>query len=332
MNQIKNKGPHQAKKPILVISAPMEFVVLPKELHDEYDIRCEIFDSIDAIYASENMKEVSAWIVSPCPTFQIGREVVGVMPDLKIIVTPSTGVNHLNIDELKEQNIEVRCLLDDTDYLTITASSEFSFLLIMAAVRKLPLALQAPIKGDWRNVESKLRGRELSSLKLGLYGCGRIGSNVGAYAHAFGMRVFYFDPYVNNDEFFAVNSLEELFSDADIILLCPYLNEHTRGSITSRLFNDDTRDLILVNSSRGEVVDEEAITMAIKSNQLGSYYTDVLQGEVDGSWTQSPLLKMAKSTSRVFVSPHIAGLTNDSESKAQLSAIKMALQFLDNQL
>ena len=314
-------------RPIVIISAPMEFVSIPESVSDNYIIYLEPYRSLEELKSSENLKKAHAWIVSPCPTYQIDDEIVKLMPRLKIIVTPSTGVNHINIKELTGRGIEVKCLLDDKDYLSITASSEFSFLLIMAAVRRFSASTQAPIEGHWRNIESELRGRELSCLKLGLYGCGRIGSNVARYASVFGMDVTYYDPYITKLNLRKAVSIQYLFENNDVVLLCPYLNDETRSSIDSKLFNQKTSNLILVNTSRGDVVNESSIAEAIHDNQLGAYYTDVLQGEIDGSWQDSPLLSLAKSNSNVCITPHIAGLTSDSESKAQLSAIKMVINF-----
>ncbi len=328
MNTVEGMGMEgSGNRPSVVVSAPMEFVEIPAEMHQKIDITFQAVDSERMARESKALKSADAWVVSPCPTFKIDGSVVSEMPNLKIVITPSTGVNHINLLELRECNIEVRCLLDDTAYLDITASSEFSFLLILSTVRNLALALEAPLNGDWRNVEATLRGRELSCLRLGLYGLGRIGTNVARYAEAFGMEVSYYDPYKKARKFQSLSSLQDLFESNDVVLICPYLNEETSNSITESLFSEATRDLILINSSRGEVVCEDAIVSAINSNYLARYSSDVLQGEVTGDWKTSPLLALARTSHRVSLTPHIAGLTRDSESKAQLSALRMAADF-----
>lgn len=315
------------RKPKVVVSAPMEFVSVPDSVKDIIDIVIESNSSMTDALKSPALKKADAWVVSPCPTYEINKSVISTMTNLKLVVTPSTGVNHINVEELVSCNVSVRCLLDDTGYLEITASSEFSFLLILDAVRNLALAREAPLAGDWRNVEESLRGRELSCLRLGLYGLGRIGTNVAGYAEAFGMDVSYYDPYKNEEKYRRSSNLRDLFESNDVVLVCPYLNEETCNSVNESLFSDATSNLILINSSRGEVVCEDAIASAINSNQLAQYSADVLRGEVTGEWKTSPLLELARTSYRVSITPHIAGLTTDSESKAQLSALRMAADF-----
>lgn len=270
-------------RPSVVVSAPMEFVKIPAEVHDRLDITIQDFESAQTARDSKVLQSADAWVVSPCPNYKIDGSIVSEMPNLKVVITPSTGVNHINLLELEQCNIEVRCLLDDTGYLDITASSEFSFLLILSTVRNFSLASEAPLKGNWRNIEASLRGRELSCLRLGLYGLGRIGTNVARYADAFGMEVSFHDPYKKSEKYRSLSNLRDLFESNDVVLICPYLNEETNNSITSELFSEATRDLILINSSRGEVVCEDAVAAAITANQLARYSADVLQGEITGA-------------------------------------------------
>lgn len=316
------------KKPLIVISAPMDFVKIPEELYEEFNLKFCDARTEESARSSADLRLADVWIVSPCPTYQIDSSIISEMTNLKAVITPSTGVNHINVHELEERGISVRCLLDDTGYLDITASSEFSFLLILSTIRNLSPALKAPLNGDWRNIEEKLRGRELSCLRLGLYGLGRIGSNVARYAEAFGMYISYYDPYKKEAKYSQMPTLRQLFESNDVVLICPYLNDETKNSVNQDLFSEATRDLVLVNTSRGEVVSEDAIASAINSNYLSRYSTDVLRGEITGRWKQSPILELARISQRVAITPHIAGLTTDSESKAQLSALSMAASVL----
>jgi len=169
-----------------------------------------------------------------------------------------------------------------------------------------------------------LRSRELNELTLGIVGLGRIGKNVSRYASSMSMTIQYYDPFVENHEFKRLDNIEELFRSSDVVLLSLILDSSTTGLVNARILSKAKKGLLLVNTSRGEVVDEEGVANLIRTGALGGYATDVLRGEIDGSWKASPIIKLVKESFNVIVTPHIAGLTVDSESKAQNIALNLA--------
>ena len=136
-------------------------------------------------------------IVNPGVDKYLDKDYFTQYPNLKVVGTPSTGVNHIDTEYLKNNNIKYFCLLNDREGLdSITASAEFTWLHIMNAVRKFSKSLAHV--NNWResNNEGMLRSNELSGKKIGIIGFGRIGKNIKRYAEAFGMNVKYYDPYV----------------------------------------------------------------------------------------------------------------------------------------
>ena len=215
-------------------------------------------------------------ILNPGVDTFYGKEYFEQFKNLKVVGTPSTGVNHMDCEYLKKKEIKFYSLLDDRKSLdNITASAEFTWLHIMNLVRKFSYSLSyVPY---WRSIENEdnLRSRELSGRKLGIIGFGRIGKKIKRYAEAFEMQVKFYDPYVNGEG--KVDSLQDL-SDSDIISINCYLTEETKGMITYDVFEYFKYGLMVVNTSRGEVVDENYIADLVEEGKI-NYACDVLQNE-----------------------------------------------------
>lgn len=315
------------KKKILV-SAPMDFV----DIDESIDKNLLIFDSLSEEKSLENFDYkdlIFSWIVSPCPTYYINKEITSFFPNLKSVVTPSTGTNHIDKKSLESIGIKVYSLRDSELYNSILASSEYSFSLILSLIRKIPEASRFPVEGKWRESENDLRSREINTLKLGIIGLGRIGSNVANYASSMKMDVSYFDPNISCESYKRINTIEEVFQTSDVLLLSLILNSKTKNLISKEVLENSKKGLLLVNTSRGEVIDENAVADLVKNNTLGGFATDVLQGEIDGSWKYSPILGLSKEGYNVIVTPHIAGLTYDSENKAQNIALGLASKSIE---
>lgn len=243
--------------------------------------------------------------------------------DLKIVGTPSTGVNHIDRKYLEQRKIKLYSLLDDRESLDrITASAEFTWLHIMNAVRKFSTSLKFVSK--WRDLDNEnfLRSIELSDKKLGIIGFGRIGKKLNRYAQAFEMNVKFYDPYVNG----SCKSIADLY-DSDILSINCYLNDETRGMVSDGFFYGFKKDLIVVNTSRGEVVDEEYVGKMIRNHKI-FYSCDVLCGEQDVSkLTSSVLFRMYLSGHpNLVITPHVAGVTVDSQRKALEIILKLCMK------
>ena len=259
-------------------------------------------------------------ILNPGVDTFYGKEYFEQFKNLKVVGTPSTGVNHMDCEYLKKKEIKFYSLLDDRKSLdNITASAEFTWLHIMNLVRKFSYSLSyVPY---WRSIENEdnLRSRELSGRKLGIIGFGRIGKKIKRYAEAFEMQVKFYDPYVNGEG--KVDSLQDL-SDSDIISINCYLTEETKGMITYDVFEYFKYGLMVVNTSRGEVVDENYIADLVEEGKI-NYACDVLQNEQNiEELKKSRLYK----SDEVVITQHIAGVTVDSQTKALEAILKLCMK------
>lgn len=227
---------------------------------------------------------------------------------IEVVCTASTGTNHIDMDYCKEKGIEVISLT--TDYETINnipATAEHAFALTGSLIRKIPQASQAAKNYQWHYED--FIGRQLKDLKFGVVGYGRLGKMYHKYASAFSEHeVKICDPYSPEHNI----SLEDMFSECDVVSLHVHLNEETKEFINSKLF---VKPLYLINTSRGGVVNEIDVVVAVKEGSLLGYATDVIQDEL-GSVEDSIVLEYAKVFDNILVTPHIAGMTKESQNMA----------------
>lgn len=274
---------------------------------------------------------LSVWIVNPGQRFVIGVQELGLFPALSAIITPSTGSNHIDKKACQAKGVTVYTLLDDRQGLnTISASAEFTFLLLLNTLRRLDVAIQEVAAGRWRENEEILRGQELNGRKVGLVGMGRIGQRLAKWCSAFDAKVSYCDPYVTSSDY-PQRSLEQIFSDSDIVCICCALTLETTGMIDRSLLQRLKSNACFINTSRGEVLREEDLVEVLKERHDIKVALDVLSAEVTGGQFKSALIEMHKQ-GRVVVSPHIAGATVESQSKAAAIALNLLRRHISAQV
>lgn len=275
--------------------------------------------------------DFEAWLVSPCPTYFIDKKMLDLCQTLKIISTPSTGSNHIDVSCLSEKEIELFTLRGTDTVEKIYASSEFTFNLMISTIRNTPFAFQSALAGKWRDVEAKYRGRELNGLKLGIIGFGRIGRNLARYSNAFGMKIFTYDPYVKVDVPYVkqFKKLEDLLPHADVIVVSVHLNEETKEMINEDIFSLMQDGVYFINTSRGDIINEKDFLRYLSNGKILAAGVDVISNEFEKDKNQHPLIKYAKKNNNLIITPHIAGLTYDSEKKAQEAAYVAIKRFFN---
>ncbi len=253
------------------------------------------------------------------PNVTLMKEQLDIYPVLRVIVTASTGTNHIDLAECMQRDIVVLSLLDDRRGLdTIKASSEFTFLLLLATLKNLKAGLQEVAGGRWKQNEGLFRGNELAGKTVGFVGFGRIGRNVFRYCKAFGAHIqSIYDPRVVEG-----GSLEAVF-DCDIVIVCCALTEVTYGLIDYDLLSRLKKDACLINTARGEVIVEKDLVRVLLKRPDLSIGLDVLEAEVTGAHLSSPLLKMSNCT----ITPHQAGCCFESQTKAAEIALGLLQRY-----
>ena len=311
---------------VCLFSAPFAFL---GDVQAEYQtVMPTVFREIWVRHDVRPDPSVTAWVVNPGQGFVIDEGVLDNFPALEVLVTPSTGTNHIDREACARRGVSLYGLLDDRAGLErITASAEFSFLLLLAVLRRIDLGIAEVGTGRWRDREDALRGHELSGKQVGLVGFGRIGRRLAGYCQAFGAHVAYTDPYVA-DAAIPRWTLEEVFERADIVCVCCALTAETEGLIGRRLLTTLRPEATLINTSRGEVIVEADLAAVLAERADLRAGVDVLSGEVRGAWRESPLVPLRES-GRLVITPHMAGATVESQRKAATSALGLLRRHLE---
>lgn len=249
---------------------------------------------------------------------------------LKVIATPSTGLDHLDLEAMKERGIELLSLKSDTEFLEqITATAELAWALLLAIVRRLPWAFEAAQHGDW--ARDRFRGHQLSGKTLGVLGYGRLGRMMAQYGLAFRMRVLACDIRdVAADSGVEMVPLGRLLAESDVLSVHVHLDEENRGFIGASALNRMKRGAVLINTSRGGIVDEAALLAALESGTLAGAGLDVIEGEWRQDLERHPLIQYSRTHQNLVITPHLGGVTFESQRLAFGRTVQKLARFLKN--
>ncbi len=261
---------------------------------------------------------------------QIDAEIFAAAPRLKAIATATTGLNHIDLEEAQRRKIAVLSLKGETAFLkTVTATAELTWGLLLSLIRRIPSAHASVCEETWNR--DLFWGSELQGKTLGLIGLGRLGEIVAQYGLCFGMEVIAFDPYVTNTNKLIrqTGDVFELIERAEAISLHVPFSPETDKMFSRRHFERMSKDSVLINTSRGEIVDEEALLDALKNQHIGGAATDVIADERNfPSPVCAALIDYARTHDNLIFTPHIGGATKDSVSKTEVFMAKKITDFL----
>jgi D-3-phosphoglycerate dehydrogenase len=293
-------------------------------INSHCETRCIInFVDLESLEGRDNYV---VWVVHPCPSFIISEKVLDFLPNIKTIVTPTTGTTHIDILGLQKVGINVIGLKGSKVVDHIKASSEFTFIHVLNVLRNFSKSIDHVKNGKWREGDSDLRGHEICESTVGIVGLGRIGGNVARWLTCMGAKVFYHDPYVNSDDFKRYDNIIDLASAVDVLVIAVHLSQETKGMIDMKVLKNMRCNSWLVNTSRGEVIVEEDLINALNNHIIAGASIDVITGENEIGFVESnKLISLAKNISNLIITPHVAGLTFESEAKAQIFAFREAM-------
>jgi D-3-phosphoglycerate dehydrogenase len=226
---------------------------------------------------------------------------------LKVIGRAGVGIDNVDVDAATRRGIVVA----NAPESTVVSAAEHTIGLLVALSRNIPQAHAALKQGRWER--KTYGGVELADKTLGVLGFGRIGQQVARRAAGLGMRVVAYDPFVAPDRFRElgverVERAEDVYAAADFLTLHLPLTDETRRSVGADAFAQMRDGVRLVNAARGELVDEEALLEALRSEKVGGAALDVFSAE---PYT-GPLLEL----DNVVATPHLAASTEEAQDRA----------------
>lgn len=264
---------------------------------------------------------------------RVTREVMEAAPRLRAIVTATTGLDHVDLRAARERGVTVLSLQGEAAFLrTITATAEHTWALLLAVVRHVPEAFASVRRGEWDR--DRFRGRDLRGRRLGIVGLGRIGERVAGYGRAFEMAVGAYDPYRSGwaPDVRPFGTLDALLRWSDVLSIHAPLDKQTRGLIGEPHLRLLPPGAIVLNTSRGGIVEEAALAALLASGHLAAAAVDVLAGEqVPELRERSPLLDYARTHANLLITPHLGGATLDSMARTEVFMAEKLTRFLERQ-
>lgn len=238
--------------------------------------------------------------------------------NVSLINTCSTGLNHIDIEYCRFKGIKILSLTTDYELIRqLPSTAELAFGLLLDLFRKVSKS-NAHVKETLQWDYIPFIGNQIKDSRVGIVGYGRLGQLMTQYCTAFGAEVLVYDPYVEAPGVENVPSLLSLFNSCDAVSLHVHVSDETRGMVNSSVLNGKTK--YIINTSRGEVVNEEDIVQALKDKRLLGYGTDVITDEF-GKIKNSPLLVKQNLKLNTIITPHVGGMTIEGQTKAYEWAI-----------
>jgi len=252
---------------------------------------------------------------------RVDAEVMTASPNLKVVAKHGAGTNDIDVAAAAALGIPVLAAVGANAH----SVAEHALTLMLALAKDLRAQDAFVRGGGWE--KKAYGGHELRGRTLGIVGLGAIGGVVARLAAAFGMTVLAYDPYIPDAAFdpYAerVADLDRLLSRADVVSLhCP-LTAETRGMIGAHAFGLMKRSAVLINTARGEVVDEPALIAALMSGAIAAAGLDVFAPEPPAA--ANPLWALPN----VIVSPHVGGVTGEARREMSVMTCRNVVALLE---
>lgn len=240
---------------------------------------------------------------------QITEEVLKRAPKLRLVITSTSGYDHIDLDACARARVVVMYTPD----ANAASAAELTIGLVLAVARKITLAHALVSQGNWNR--EPLMGYQLAGKTYGVVGFGRIGSRVAKIAEAFGMSVLICDPYKQG------LPLEHVLTSSDVVSVHVPNTRETQGLITLEVLSKAKPGLLFVNTSRGSVVRDETLIEALSRGYLSGIGLDVFEREPLP--TGSPLLGLEPCV----LTPHIGATTREAFRAASNEAADKMIAF-----
>jgi D-3-phosphoglycerate dehydrogenase len=317
------------KLPILGVFTPIAHIPnLDKKLSKYFEVL--YYPDVNYLHAINKIEQIEYIFTNPNKLqFKFDANLLTKASQLKAIATASTGDSHIDLEFLARNGIEFFSLKSNFSVLNnLTSTAELAFLFLLSANRNFPESVNSVKNGHWDY--EKFIGNRIRDIQIGVIGFGRLGKMFSQFCDNFGAKVAIFDPYVEIFEpYVKYLSLEKLFSECDAISIHVHLNKNTTQLINEDLLNQTKSNFVLINTSRGQIVNEKSIIDWIKKSGGHKYYADVL-AEENINLVDNDLIEFSKITDQVIITPHIGGMTVEGQKIAYNAVADLLIESLSS--
>jgi D-3-phosphoglycerate dehydrogenase len=251
---------------------------------------------------------------------KVTKEVIDAASSAKIIARVGVGLDNVDVKAAEAKKIRV---INAPEAASV-AVAELAIGLMISLARSIPRADAESKKGNW--IKKDLMGTQLSGKYLGIVGVGNIGRHIGRMAKALHMNLIGYDPYPINKEFISetgmiVTDLNTLLESADYITCHVPSTPETKHMFNAERFSKMKPTAYLVNTSRGEIIDENALYEALKNNKIAGAALDVFEVE-------PPTNKLLLGLPNIVCTPHIGAQTKEAQELASTVIAEKIIQIL----
>lgn len=282
----------------------------------------EVTEQVDLDYAppKERLKRLLAdkdiYVVG---VDEVDRELMDAAPNLKLIIKHGVGYNNIDLDCAREKGIAVTFAPGQNS----ESVAELAVGMMFAAARHIPRCDRLIRQDNW----TMMMGQELFGKTLGLVGYGNIGRRVARIAKSMDMRILVFDPFLSGEmlrgEGTEPSSLEEIFEQADFISLHAPATPENFNMVNASLLGKMKPTACLINTARGELIDDQALADALRQGRIYAAALDVFK-------TEPPTGPLAGLENVIYTS-HIGACTTDSARNLSVASYENIKQFINNQ-
>jgi D-lactate dehydrogenase len=258
---------------------------------------------------------------------KVNKDILDKLPNLKLIATMTTGFDHIDLEECKNRNI----IVTNVPSYSNESVAEHAIALLFTISKRIHICNQE-MENCHVNMP-ELMGFELKGKTIGLIGTGSIGLHLAHLSKGVGMNVIAFDINKNEDVAETVGfqyvELETLFRESDIISLHIPLNEHTKHIINKEQFNIMKQGVVIINTSRGPLINSEALLEALNSGKVDFAGLDVFEEEDFVCASQNSVSRKIMTHKKVVATPHAAFNTIEAVNSLFDVTVKNINLFLD---
>ncbi|PIV70258.1 MAG: phosphoglycerate dehydrogenase [Euryarchaeota archaeon CG01_land_8_20_14_3_00_38_12] len=288
-----------------------------KMLKEKHEV---VFSELDPKGLLNEIEKYDALVIRS--RTKVTKEVIKKGKNLKVIGRAGVGVDNIDVPEATKRKIPV---VNAPGGATVSVA-ELTFAHMLSLARNLSKSDKTMKNGEWE--KKTLKGTELCDKTLGLIGSGRIGTEVGKMAIAFGMKVIVYDPYLSKEtaeeQGFELADLDSLLKNSDFISIHTPLTDETKKMIDEKEFKKMKNTAFIVNCARGGIIDENALYNSLKEGKIRGAALDVYENEPPKN---SPLLTL----DNIVFTPHIGASTKEAQIRAGTITAEQVLKVLKNE-
>tara|TARA_B110000093_G_scaffold178961_1_gene218319 strand:+ start:221 stop:1147 length:927 start_codon:yes stop_codon:yes gene_type:complete len=291
-----------------------------------------ISDAFDVIYdptLHENLESLSSQIAAVDAVIvrnktQLTEALLLKAKNLTFVGRLGVGLDNIDTEFCSNNNIFVQ----PATGMNADSVAEYVIACSLSLLKNIPISHSGTVSGQWPR--TSVESRELGGKTLGLLGFGVIGKKVSRLAQVFGAKVIAYDPFVISSDAdnlgVTLTSQEELFRLSDVISIHLPLTDETRGLMNSGSFNKMKKTPIIINSSRGSIINENDLLKAYKEKLIGGFALDVYNTEP----VTAEFYKEITSSMNCILTPHTSGVTVESNIRVSQFIAEKVVKFLSD--